>query len=371
MVKELTAVKLEDLCFLLQALHRFPVRRERQANILLQFVAQLQSLRVSQVGEFEDKATALVRMVVVTAGEMPSASGNLALVLEDFLVSKRDVESFCNVHWKYLLELTGEALLKVFRELTRAGVGANTLALITSVSRLLANEEEFYKLRLLYEQLVLGDLARRGKCCNRAGVAAALFDLCELYVIGFLTHCNIGRSGIDCLLFNVHLLSEVDQKKWVQLAFFAAERPALAPYVISSLEPHIPADRLQRWDTLKTLSRREVWEITTRSIRKHKVYKTHPSNLKGIVNKSSRNSTTMQSATSSPLFRPSTTPRPCPGYSLAAPVSPESLPTSTTSSRLSPLLQPPSPTWKPSNAMVLPSSMPVIPRKTPNSTCWR
>jgi hypothetical protein len=299
MAKELTAVKLEDLSFLLSALHRFPVRRERQANILLQFVAHLQSLRVSQVGEFEDKSTALVRIVVVTAAELPPATGNLALVLEDFLVSRRDVENFCNVHWKYLLEMTGETLLKVFRELTRAGLGVHTLALITSISRLLANEEEFYKLRLLYEQLVLGDLARRGKCCNRTGVHAALFDLCELYVVGFLTHCNIGRSGIDCLLFNVHLLSEAEQKKWVQLAFFAAERPALAPYILSALQTHIPAERLQRWDSLKTLSRREVWEITTRSIRKHKVYKTYPSNFKGIVNKSSRNSPTMQSATSS------------------------------------------------------------------------
>ena len=53
---------------------------------------------------------------------------------------------------------------------------------------------------------MLPDLARRAKACRKEQVQDVVLQICEYHVYGFLEHCLIDQSILDCLLINVNLV---------------------------------------------------------------------------------------------------------------------------------------------------------------------
>lgn len=65
---------------------------------------------------------------------------------------------------------------------------------------------------------MLCQIARRGKCCRKPKIQEAVLRIAETFVVGFLAHCRVGRTGVACLLENVEEIDNEIKDKWVALA---------------------------------------------------------------------------------------------------------------------------------------------------------
>lgn len=82
------------------------------------------------------------------------------------------------------------------------------------VSEILRVEDEFFKLRIIYQRYILPILIRRAKACTKA--EESIFEISNFYVLGFLKHCNIGEEGIKCILKNIgKIKNEKIKQKWI------------------------------------------------------------------------------------------------------------------------------------------------------------
>ena len=72
---------------------------------------------------------------------------------------------------------------------------------MSKVSSLLQSEEEYFKLRVLFEKFILPILIPRAKVC--AKLEADVLEIGELFILGFLNHCDLGKEGIACCLRNI------------------------------------------------------------------------------------------------------------------------------------------------------------------------
>lgn len=88
--------------------------------------------------------------------------------------------------------------------------------MIHNISSLLVNEEEFFKLRYLYQKFILPILVARAKLCSK--LEEQVFEISSLYILGFLKHCDIGIDGVECLTRNIgKIKDEKIQQKWLHL----------------------------------------------------------------------------------------------------------------------------------------------------------
>lgn len=95
-----------------------------------------------------------------------------------------------------LVDLNATQLLKIFKELLQKSINIYVLDLLLKLSNILAREEEFFKLKELYSQLIIPILAKGGKYCVKDGVEESVLKICEFYVVGFNDHCSLGDEGI-------------------------------------------------------------------------------------------------------------------------------------------------------------------------------
>ena len=129
-------------------------------------------------------------------------------------------------------------------------------------------------------------LAKKAKACPR--VQEITFDICSLYVLGFLKHCDIGMEGIECLVKNVgKIVSQSLQFKWVQLCstvcnWYPDLKEGTKKLVEGELRKNIDLDqfKLDSWGQPEC-----VWNITLRNGRKHKKYFKVQSRMRGISNR--------------------------------------------------------------------------------------
>lgn len=194
------------------------------------------------------------------------------------------------MNYEQLIDLNEEQLLKIFKELLRKSINIFVLDLLLRVSNILAREEEFFKLKVLYSKLVIPILAKGGKYCVKDGVEESVLKICEFYVVGFNEHCSLGDEGIEYLLFGIeNVTSENYRKNWAKLAFSNVKTQA----EIQMVERMLKSKGFDTWtiDDCKIPDAKyfQTWEITTRNIRKLKKYKKVPSRLSGIKNKQFRN----------------------------------------------------------------------------------
>lgn len=85
----------------------------------------------------------------------------------------------------------------MFRNLVIGGVTKPVLLIVEKISNLLANSEEYFKLRYIYQHFVLPVLT---KFKGNKYLSEEIFNIVEFYCIGFLRHCHIGNNGIEYLL---------------------------------------------------------------------------------------------------------------------------------------------------------------------------
>jgi hypothetical protein len=99
-----------------------------------------------------------------------------------------------------LSDLNEEYLKNVFKNLTIGGVTNSVLIIIDKISSLLSNNEEYFKLRHIYQNFILPYLT---KFKAHKNLAEQVYDSVEFYATGFLKHCNIGKIGIEYLLEDI------------------------------------------------------------------------------------------------------------------------------------------------------------------------
>lgn len=88
---------------------------------------------------------------------------------------------------------------------------------------MLVQEEEFFKIRHLYENFVLSQLIRRVKCCKHKNIQDIALSVSEYYVIGMWSHCLLGSIGFQCLLENIDIVdSPISQERWLALSHIVA-----------------------------------------------------------------------------------------------------------------------------------------------------
>ena len=119
-------------------------------------------------------------------------------------------------------------------------------------------------------------------------------------MIGFLHHCQLNKTSLECLLSNIDLVQKKENKdRWIALCSIVADKEEkdLKSFFESWLRKgSFEVDEKVKNKILKSKDN-FVFEITTRSIRKRKAFKMEPSNLKGIKNHGNRNYTPIKNAT--------------------------------------------------------------------------
>ena len=70
-----------------------------------------------------------------------------------------------------------EQLLRVFKGLTLRSLSYPVLSFFKLLAGLLIQEEDFFKLRHLFEQWVLPHLARRAKCCRKPKTQSTVLSI--------------------------------------------------------------------------------------------------------------------------------------------------------------------------------------------------
>lgn len=79
---------------------------------------------------------------------------------------------------------------------------------------MLKNEDEYFKLRIIYQKFILPILARRAKACTK--VEESVYETSSLFILGFLKHCDIGQEGIKCVLKGIGKIKNDEiKRKWI------------------------------------------------------------------------------------------------------------------------------------------------------------
>lgn len=230
----------------------------------------------------------ILKKLVEIAGQSSNASPNIFLFIYPFTLREKDINYFCHVYSDFLLDLAEENICNFFIAITKSAISKEIICLISKISQMLRNEDEYFKLRIIYEKFILPILIRRAKACNK--VEDAVYEISSFFVLGFLKHCDIGEVGLECVLKNIgKIKDEKIKRKWVELCSIICVRYLEAkPVIVDSLKKQLDgAIELNPTAFKEVLDDPEiVWEVTLRSGRKHKKYPKVPSNLKGIENSS-------------------------------------------------------------------------------------
>ena len=118
-----------------------------------------------------------------------------------------------------------QQLLAILRGLTKRSLSSAVLSLAEFLARLLAEEEEFFKLRCLYEEWVLPELARRAKGCRKPRSQQTVLRICQFYTVGFLHHCQLGPVGLDCLLTGIEQVQDPQvRSEWTALCELVVDK---------------------------------------------------------------------------------------------------------------------------------------------------
>ena len=91
--------------------------------------------------------------------------------------------------------------MNLFCGLIKGGVNKEILFIIDKFSRLFQSADQYFKLRELYEGVILPKIVRRAKHSVR--VEEQVYELGRFYIMGFRQHCNIGEEGVKCILANL------------------------------------------------------------------------------------------------------------------------------------------------------------------------
>lgn len=156
----------------------------------------------------------------------------MGLLLNDNIIGTkgdRNLSKYAHLYGDGICDLTAEALLKMVEQLSRSGLNFHIAEFISMISNALVEGEEFYKLKILYEQFIMPVLIRLGKCVNRKDETdGVVVGIGEMYIIGFLNYCEVGEKGIKLILANIDRVNNSKIKeRWVELAYMAADRQGL------------------------------------------------------------------------------------------------------------------------------------------------
>lgn len=76
------------------------------------------------------------------------------------MFNEKTIEYFCHIYDYYVTDLNEEYLRNVFGNLTVGGLTRPILLVIEKISSLLANNEEYFKLRHLYQYFIIPKLTK-------------------------------------------------------------------------------------------------------------------------------------------------------------------------------------------------------------------
>ncbi len=185
----------------------------------------------------------------------------------------------------------------MFKALINTNINLNVLSLIENISRLLANEQQFYKLRYLMERFILPQLVLRAKICNKPGVQQAVLRICQLFVFGFWNYLNIGRNGLNIILFNVQLTQQSVRRRWLCMCKVVSVRQGLVRQLqVGCKQRGVDIQQVRGCELSVVMRQNLVWQLTTRNVKKHKIYKTFDrTQYKGIKNRSCGRDSVIQS----------------------------------------------------------------------------
>lgn len=117
---------------------------------------------------------------------------------------------------------------------------------------------------------------------------------------GFYQHCRLDKACLECLLCDVDAIkTEAFRKRWVQMAMIAASKSGEEQHVAGVLGRMDWRGKLEQWQKELGSKKMEIWDITTRNIKKHKYYRYVPADFKGVINDYCGKSAHTQTATSS------------------------------------------------------------------------
>ena len=101
----------------------------------------------------------------------------------------------------FLTDLNEDNMCNFFQAITKSAMSKEIVCLISKMCNMLKNEDEYFKLRIIYQRFILPVLVRRAKACSK--VEEAIHEISSFFILGFLKHCDIGEEGIQCMLNNI------------------------------------------------------------------------------------------------------------------------------------------------------------------------
>ena len=132
-----------------------------------QLVKLIKESRLKVHEDFVQKEHLILKKLIEVSGQFPSSSANIFLFIYPFTLLEKDITYFCHIYCDFLTDLAEDNICNFFIALTKSAISKEIVFLINKISQLLKNEEQYFKLRIIYQRFILPILTRRAKSCNK------------------------------------------------------------------------------------------------------------------------------------------------------------------------------------------------------------